>query len=200
MQLLVKRKSRLWNCWAEWPKRTYPAIFINGIRRFSLFSHVSVQGEPSGCSLDLVDIKTRVLIQYDLLMLKCNYCFDVNNTLGTTGLVTPYFISDPHPHITEPERQLADKLSALTSNATLSGRGHLGLLSHWSLTSPNSASGQGNVFTCGKAEQVYKSLFFCVFRKTFLTALNLSTTVAYFFMFYIGKRWLLLICQQSSGC
>ena len=43
-----------------------------------------VQGDPTGCFPVFVDIKTKVAFQYMLLTLKRNFCFDVNNTWGTT--------------------------------------------------------------------------------------------------------------------
>ena len=42
-----------------------------------------VQGDPSGISQP-VDINTKVEFQYMLLILKCNFSFDVNMRLGTT--------------------------------------------------------------------------------------------------------------------
>ena len=43
-----------------------------------------IQGDLSGCSLGFVDIKIKVAFQYMLLTIKRNFCFDVENTLGTT--------------------------------------------------------------------------------------------------------------------
>ena len=43
-----------------------------------------IQGDHSGCSLGLVDIKTKVVFHNVLLILKCNFCTYVNGTLGTT--------------------------------------------------------------------------------------------------------------------
>ena len=39
-----------------------------------------VQGDPSGCTLAFVDVKTKVPLQYSLLILKCNSQFNVNKT------------------------------------------------------------------------------------------------------------------------
>ena len=41
----------------------------------------SIQGYPSRCSLGLVDIKTKVVFQYLLLILKRNFSFDLWNNL-----------------------------------------------------------------------------------------------------------------------
>ena len=43
-----------------------------------------IQGDPSGCALGFVDIKTEVGFNYKECILKHNLCFDVNITLGTT--------------------------------------------------------------------------------------------------------------------
>ena len=40
-----------------------------------------VQGDTSGCSLGLVDIKIKVVFY---VVLKQNFCFDVNRTLNTS--------------------------------------------------------------------------------------------------------------------
>ena len=40
----------------------------------------SIQGDTSGCSLGFVEVKTKVAFQYMLLILKRDFCFDVNNT------------------------------------------------------------------------------------------------------------------------
>ena len=51
----------------------------------------TIQGDRSGCSLGLIDIKTKVAFQYMLLILKQhNFCLDINNTWGTTRMVTLY--------------------------------------------------------------------------------------------------------------
>ena len=38
-----------------------------------------IKGDHSGCCLGLVDIKTKLTFQYMLIILKRNFCFDVNN-------------------------------------------------------------------------------------------------------------------------
>ena len=43
-----------------------------------------VQGDTSGSSQPPVDIKTDVVFQYMRLILKRNFCLDVNRRLGTT--------------------------------------------------------------------------------------------------------------------
>ena len=43
-----------------------------------------IQVDTSGCSLGLVDNKTKVAFKCKENILKCNLCFDVNTTLGTT--------------------------------------------------------------------------------------------------------------------
>ena len=47
-----------------------------------------LQGEYSGCSLGVVDIKTKVVFQQEDHIIKRNLCFDVNKTQGTTWWVT----------------------------------------------------------------------------------------------------------------
>ena len=49
-----------------------------------------IQGDTSGSSQPPVDIKTKVVFQHMLLILKRNFCFDVNRRLGTTWWVTLY--------------------------------------------------------------------------------------------------------------
>ena len=40
--------------------------------------HFEIQGHPSGCSLGFVDIKTKVVLYINIiLILKCNFCFFV---------------------------------------------------------------------------------------------------------------------------
>ena len=46
--------------------------------RYATLCHHFLQGDTSGCSLDLVDIKTEVELKYQLVLLKYNFCFDVN--------------------------------------------------------------------------------------------------------------------------
>ena len=36
-----------------------------------------ILGDPSGCLLSFVDIKTKVALQYMLLLPKCDFCFDI---------------------------------------------------------------------------------------------------------------------------
>ena len=48
---------------------------------------IPLQVDPSRCSLGCLDIKTKVVFQYMLLIrviLKRSFCFDINTTLGTT--------------------------------------------------------------------------------------------------------------------
>ena len=40
----------------------------------------TLEGDYSGCSLGLVDIKTKIAFQYMLLLLKRNFSFNINNT------------------------------------------------------------------------------------------------------------------------
>ena len=49
-----------------------------------------LQGDTSGSVQPLVDIKTNVAFKYMLLILKQNFCFDVNGRFGTSCLVTLY--------------------------------------------------------------------------------------------------------------
>ena len=44
------------------------------------FNDGNVQGDPSGCSLGFVDIKTKVEFSYKDHILKRYLCFDVNKT------------------------------------------------------------------------------------------------------------------------
>ena len=41
-----------------------------------------IQGCPSGCTLPFVDIKTKVWSQYKLLIVKCDFQFDVNSKVS----------------------------------------------------------------------------------------------------------------------
>ena len=59
----------------------FPARVFNMGTLLSLKSFF-VQGEPSGSSQPLADIKTKVVFQYLLLILKCNVCLDVNYLMG----------------------------------------------------------------------------------------------------------------------
>ena len=52
----------------------------SSLQTFSVETGYKVQGGPSGCTLHLVDIKTKVPSQNSLFILKCNSQFDVNIT------------------------------------------------------------------------------------------------------------------------
>ena len=41
---------------------------------------IDMQGDPLGCFLCFVDIKTKVALKSKLLILKRNFCFEVDNT------------------------------------------------------------------------------------------------------------------------
>ena len=43
-----------------------------------------LQGDQSGSSQSSVDIKTKVVFKYMLLILKRNFCFDVSRRFGST--------------------------------------------------------------------------------------------------------------------
>ena len=45
---------------------------------------IDIQVDPSGCSLGVIDIKPKFAFYYKGQLLKCNLCFDVNKTKGTT--------------------------------------------------------------------------------------------------------------------
>ena len=72
----------------------FPARVFNMGTLLSLKSFF-VQGEPSGSSQPLADIKTKVVFQYLLLILKCNVCLDVNYLMGqpVCTSVPRYFLS-----------------------------------------------------------------------------------------------------------
>ena len=56
-------------------RRVAPPEIVTGSVRHS---ETVVQGDTSGCSLGFVDIKTKVEFLITLLILKLNFCFDVN--------------------------------------------------------------------------------------------------------------------------
>ena len=63
-----------------------PAEYLVSVCYFMacLKNQEQLQGDPSGLSQPTVDIKTNVVFQNMLLMLKRNFCFDVNSRLGPT--------------------------------------------------------------------------------------------------------------------
>ena len=73
-----------------WLKLEDLPIFFRLISRNDSFfwSLQFIQGDPSSCSQPPVDIKTKVAFQYMLLILKHNFCCDVNSRLGTNWCVT----------------------------------------------------------------------------------------------------------------
>ena len=88
----LPRLRRRWTCpWASrraqpdwrcrytrggWTRAPPPPAGCRALGRLSKI----VQGDHSGCSLGLVDIKTEAEFQYMILILKHNFCFNVNNT------------------------------------------------------------------------------------------------------------------------
>ena len=56
-----------------------PVALVQAVRRHGV-GLGEIQGDHSGCSRGLGNIKTRVAFQHKLLILKRNFCFDVNNT------------------------------------------------------------------------------------------------------------------------
>ena len=89
-----------WRIRHKWRWRTR-ICFVRVFTRMSSSSATGIQsafyeiiprllGDPSGCSLGFVDNNTKAMFQYMLLILKHIFCFDVNNTKGTTWMVTLY--------------------------------------------------------------------------------------------------------------
>ena len=64
--------------WTKWHNMLFDIIF----------EHITVQGDTSDSSKPHVDINTKLAFQYKLLILKRNFCFDVNRRFGTTWCVT----------------------------------------------------------------------------------------------------------------
>ena len=54
------------------------------LRAFHHQTITILQGDTSGMTKPPIDIKTKVALRYKIFILKCNFCFDVNESFGPT--------------------------------------------------------------------------------------------------------------------
>jgi len=106
----------LLHSWMSWTARCVnlnnsPSLPFTNQSNHPVFFH-GVQGEHSGCTLGLVVIETKIAFQSMLAKLKHNFCFDVNNTRGTTRMI-PMYLSPETARVEYP------RLSAIATGTTI---------------------------------------------------------------------------------
>ena len=84
----MRLNSTKWEmCFIHHPLLQLVTVYLSLLSQY--LSNI-VQGDPSGWSQPPVDMETNVAFQYMLLVLKRNFCFDVNRSLGPIWWVTLY--------------------------------------------------------------------------------------------------------------